>query len=345
MKVAIVNNCAPFIYGGAEFLADSLKDKIIEHGHQATVIKIPFSWNPPQKVLDHILACRLLRLENVDKVIALKFPAYYIKHSNKVLWLLHQYRQAYDLWGTPYQDIPSTPEGLRIRQTVINSDNNFLGEARRIYTNSKVTKDRLARFNGITAEVLYPPLIEPDKYYHHEYGDYIFYPSRINKGKRQYLAIESMRHVKSPVTLVIAGNPDSPEELTYIQSIVAKNHLEHRVKIMGRWITQDEKAKLFANCLACTYLPYDEDSYGYVSLEAYQSRKPVITCTDSGGTLELVENESTGFVIGPQPEALAKAMDSLYCNKTLAAELGNNGNKKMVEMGITWKNVLSKLLS
>jgi len=72
--------------------------------------RIPFRWDPPEKILESILACRLMRLPNVDRVIAFKFPAYFLPHDNKILWLVHQFRQAYDLWGTPYQGMASTPE-------------------------------------------------------------------------------------------------------------------------------------------------------------------------------------------------------------------------------------------
>src|SRR6185369_16591872 len=101
MKVAILNNCIPFVKGGAEHLAEALRMKLIEHGHEAALIRIPFQWNPAERIVEHLLACRLIKLSGVDRVIGLKFPAYHVPHDNKVLWLLHQFRQAYDLWGTP----------------------------------------------------------------------------------------------------------------------------------------------------------------------------------------------------------------------------------------------------
>jgi glycosyltransferase involved in cell wall biosynthesis len=343
MRVAIVNNCVPFIYGGAEFLADSLKEKLIEHGHQAAVIKIPFKWNPPQKILEHMLACRLLRVENIDKVIALKFPAYYIKHPNKELWLLHQFRQAYDLWGTPYQDLPSTPDGLRIREAIIQADNSFLREANGVFTISKVVTDRLKRFNGISSEVLYPPLRNPERYHENECGDYLFYPSRISRGKRQGLAIEAMKYTESDVKLIIAGNPDAPEDLEYIKSIVKKNRLESKVNIMGKWITEEDKIELIANSLGCLFIPYNED-YGYVSLEAYHSKKSVITCRDSGGTLEFVEDGVSGFVVTPEPEAIASAMDRLFYSKELSKRMGQAGFEKLRSMNINWDHVIERLV-
>lgn len=343
MRVAIVNNCVPFLYGGAEFLADSLRDKIIEHGHQAMVVRIPFKWYPPQKIMEHMLACRLFRFDNIDKIIALKFPAYYIKHPNKELWLVHQFRQAYDLWGTPYQDLPSTPDGLRIREAIIQADNVFLKEAREIYTISNVVTKRLKEFNGIDSKVLYPPLNDSEKYYCNDYGDYLFYPSRISGGKRQDLAVESMKYTKSDVKLVIGGNPDAPELLEHLQSLVKKNRLESKVKVMGKWITQEEKIELMANALGCIFIPYNED-YGYVSLEAFYSKKPLITCSDSGGTLEFVDDGISGFVVPPEPKAIAASMDKLFYNKQMSMKMGQAGYEKLRAMNINWDHVIERLV-
>jgi glycosyltransferase involved in cell wall biosynthesis len=348
VKIAIVNNCVPFVYGGAEFLADSLRHKLLEYGHEAIVIKIPFTWDPPQKILENILLNRLIKLnQNVadidpDRVIALKFPVYYLKHPNKILWLLHQFRQVYDLWGTEY-GMPQTVENIRIREAIIRADNRYLPEAKKIFTNSNVVSGRLKRFNAIDSEVLYPPLMDAEKYHAKEYGDYIFYPSRIVLGKRQQDAIESMKYVKSGVKLVIAGHSERREWLSHLEALVRDNGLSDKVTIIGRWISQEEKIDLFAKALGAIYIPFDEDSYGYVSLEAYHSKKPVITCTDSGGTLEVVEDGKTGYVVSPEPQAIAEAMDRLYFNKTGAQQMGCNGLDKIMSMGISWDQVIKRL--
>jgi glycosyltransferase involved in cell wall biosynthesis len=343
VKIAIVNNCVPFVAGGAEHLAESLRDKLIESGHEAMLTRIPFRWHPAESVVDHILACRLLCLRGVDRVIGLKFPAYFLPHDNKVLWLLHQFRQAYDLWGTPYQDIPDTPEGLRIRQVVIESDNQYLREAKKIYTNSHVTGDRLKKFNGIESEILFPPLNRSGHFFCSGYGDYIFYPSRVTGGKRQTLVVKSMKYCKSPVRLVIGGQPELPADCEAVERAIREAGVESRVQFIPRFLTEQEKADLFAGALGCAYTPYDEDSYGYVTLESYHSRKPVITCTDSGGVSILVKNGETGFVVGPSPEAIGQAMDCLYEDRGNAKRMGEAGYDLMNTLGINWATVVERL--
>lgn len=345
MKVAIVTNCVPFVSGGAEHLAEALRRKLAEYGHQAIAVPVPFRWHPPQSILESLLACRLLRLANTDLVIGLKFPAYYLPHPNKVLWLLHQFRQAYDLWGTPYQDLPSNEEGERVREAVIRADNLYLREARTIYTNSEVTSERLRKFNGIASEVLYPPLLDSGHLRNSGYGDYVFYPSRITRGKRQYLLVEAARHLRTAVRIVIAGQPETPADLELLENTIAAHRLHSRVTVIPRFISEEEKADLFAGALACVYTPYDEDSYGYVTLEACHCRKPTITCIDSGGTSLLVLDGITGRQVQPSAVALAAAVDDLALNRRLAREWGEAAYEHMLRLGIHWDNVIGKLTS
>lgn len=343
MKIAIINTQAMHIYGGAEFLADSLRDKLQEYGHQAISIKVPFQWETPGKILEQILAIRMLNLDAADLVIGLKFPTYYINHPNKRMWLLHQFRQVYDFWGTDYQGVPDDVRGLEVRSFVSTADNKYLREVSQIYTNSRVVSNRLKMFNDIDSEVLYPPLMEAEKFHCRSYGDYIFYPSRINQTKRQLLAIEAMQYTKSGVKLVLAGHPETRDYIESLRNLVFTQKLEEKVTILSDFISQEEKRAYFADCLGTIYIPFDEDSYGYVTLESYHSLKPVISCTDSGGTDVVVKDQITGFMVAPDPVAIAAAMDKLYTDKMNAQKMGEEGLRHLSTLGITWENVINKL--
>jgi glycosyltransferase involved in cell wall biosynthesis len=343
MRIVVVTNCAPFLHGGAEHLAAALSRKLCEVGHESLLVRIPFRWEPAEKVLESMLACRLLRLPNIERVIALKFPAYYIPHDHKILWLLHQFRQVYDFWGTPFQGIPNTSEGHQIRQAVVQSDNHYLSQVRRIYTNSGVTSGRLKTFNNIESEVLWPPLLESKHFRCETYEDFIFYPSRVNVTKRQHLVVEAMRYVKSDARLILAGQVEEESYRLLIEGIIRDCRLESRVHWMREFIPEEQKAELFSRALGCAYVPYDEDSYGYVTLEAFSSRKPVIACSDSGGTDVLVRDGSTGLVVTPSPQAIAEAIDRLYMDRRAAQAMGEAGFELMRRLGITWENVISRL--
>lgn len=331
------------MYGGAEFLVDALRDQLVARGHEATLVRIPFPATLDQKVLSNILSCRTLPFDEADKVIAFKFPAYFVRHPNKTLWMFHQLRQVYELWDTDY-GLRQTPGNNCIREVVTRSDNLFLREARRIYVNSREVAGRLQRFNGIQSEVLYPPLLDRELCHFESYGDFLFYPSRITNFKRQHLAIEAMAFTKTPVRLVLAGKCEEAGYEEKLRQLIDQHGLTNRVLMLG-WIEQAEKFKLMAEALACIYLPYKEDSYGFVSMEAFYSRKAVITSDDSGGTSELIEDGVNGYVVAPKPELLAQRFDALYGDRRMARELGENAHAELTSRDISWDTVIERLLA
>ena len=345
MRVVVASTFVPFVDGGASFIVDWLEQMLLRRGHEVETLRIPFDSHYPE-LLDQMLALRLLDVSaHGDRLIAIRTPSYLLRHPAKVLWFIHHHRGAYDLWGTPYQDIPNTPGGRRIREAIVSADNLAFGEARAVFANSGVVRDRLRRFNGVNAEVLYPPLIDPERYRAAAYGDYALYVSRLTAHKRQHLAIEAMRHTRTGIRLIVAGAPENEEYLRRLRGLVETLGVRHRVEIRAGWMPEREKMDLFSNCLAAIYVPFDEDSYGYPSLEAHHSGKAVITARDAGGTLELVRDGENGFVTEPSAKSIAAALDRLYRNRALARRMGETGMQRLEELGISWDRVLTRLLA
>ena len=106
-KIAILHAQVPFVTGGAELMVNSLKANLISRGFEAEIIALPFKWYPENSLYDNMLAWRLLDLsesngQKIDLVIGTKFPSYGAIHDNKVIWMIQQYRQVYDLYDSQY---------------------------------------------------------------------------------------------------------------------------------------------------------------------------------------------------------------------------------------------------
>lgn len=345
MKVVVLNNMVPFIWGGAEELAAHLVRNLQLAGVEAESLRIPFSWEPTDLLIEQILVCRSFRVPSADRVIALKFPAYHVQHDNKIVWLLHQYRQAYDLWDARQSNIPATPRGDEIRRLVTESDNQTFADAKRIYTNSAVTTNRLNHYNGFSSEILMPPLNDPELFSGGEDHGYLFAPGRINDSKRQAMAVDAMKYLPASVKLIIAGPPDGPTDAENLHRRIAVAGLEDRVTLDLRFLSRRELADYVNKSRGVLYLPYDEDSVGYVTMEAFQANKPVLTTTDSGGLLQIVRDGETGAVTLPNPEALAEGMSRLFFNPADAARMGREGHRLWESLKINWPSTVSKLLS
>jgi glycosyltransferase involved in cell wall biosynthesis len=347
MRIIIATTQAPFIYGGAEIHAQELCKALELAGHEAEIVAIPFQTYPMERILDTMLVCRLLDLtsangRNIDRLIGLKFPAYLIPHPSKVLWILHQHRQAYELWGNPCGGLDLSANGLQIRENIIRADNNVFAETHNIFSNSKNVARRLKTYNNVDSIALYHPPQDADSFYFQEEEGYFFFPSRINQIKRQELVVEALAKTTHAVPVIFAGKAEGNFDI-YLQEKIAKLGLTERAMFIGK-ITNEQKIAHYAKSLGVVYPPFDED-YGYVTLEGMLASKPVITCQDSGGPLEFIRHRETGLIVEPTANALAAAMDEIWQNRSWAKQLGKAAYEHYQNLDISWSNVLSKLLA
>ncbi len=348
MHILITTTQVPFVQGGAEIHSCSLQAALQAAGHQAEIVAVPFKWYPPERMLDHMLACRLLDLteangRKIDRVIGLKFPAYLIPHPNKVLWILHQHRQAYEQWDHALGDMNHYGNGREVRDAIRRADTQLIPEARAVFTNSQNVSRRLKDFCGLDSTPLYHPPNNVDAFFCAEAEPYFFFPSRINASKRQRLAVQALAHAGTGSRLVICGESEDPIYHEKLLADVATLGLQNRVSLLGR-VSEKEKLRLYANCLAVVYPPFDED-YGYITLEAMLSSKPVVTCTDSGGPLEFVVEGETGLVAAPEPDLLGSALARLWEHRNAAAAMGRAGRASYRARDITWPAVVETLVA
>ena len=347
MRVAIATVQVPFVRGGAEMLADSLLAALREAGHQAEIVSIPFKWYPAARVPDHMLAARLMQVEEsvgqrIDRLIGLKFPAYLMPHPSKRLWLLHQHRSAYDLWDAPFSDLLHAPEGAHVRAVIRAADNAAFAACESVHTISRVVSDRLRQYNDVSSTPLYHPPPGAERLRPGPYGDYILVPSRVNESKRQHLAIEALALTREPVRLCFMGGVDAPEYGAALRARCTALGLDGRVQWRGR-VGDADRLDLYAGCLAVLFPPLDED-YGYVTLEAMLCAKAVVTTLDAGGPLDFVEHERTGLVCPPQPADMAAALDRIWADRRRTEAWGRAGQQHYAGLGLGWASVLDRLL-
>ncbi|MDT7689406.1 MAG: hypothetical protein QOE46_2165 [Acidobacteriota bacterium] len=344
-NILICTTQVPFTTGGAESHVEGLRCALIEAGYNAEVAALPFKWYPPSEIIRGALAWRLLDVTEsngraVDLVVGMKFPAYTVAHPRKVLWVMHQYRSAYNLWGTAFDDLSTYPDGARVRDLIRHCDERFIPEARKVFANSRTVAERLARYNRIESEPLYHPPPRAAALHAGEQGDYVFYPSRLEPQKRQELLIEAIYFTRTPVRAVIAG---AARDRAHYESLVRQHGVGDRVSLRG-FVSEEEMVELYANALGVCYLPFDED-YGYVTLEGMLSSKPVVVPRDGGGATEFVGHGSEGLITEPDPRALAQCLDELYEDRERSRRMGERGRDKLLALNLSWQNVVEKIIS
>jgi glycosyltransferase involved in cell wall biosynthesis len=343
--VAVVTSTPLFVDGGHLVMARALVQALREEGHAAELVLTPQNRFGRQGAA--YLAAWLTDVglahngRPIDQVISLRYPSYAVRHPNHVVWLNHTMREYYDRWdafSAPLRWKGRIKEMTR-RQLIHRADRRLLTKhVRKVFTISKTVSARLAKWGRISSEPLYPP--PPQRAYRCDgYGDYIFAVSRLAPLKRLSLLVDALANPEAAgIQCVIAGEG---EEQQALEHAIATRGLSSRVKLVGR-IDDQQMLEHLARCRAVCFPPYDED-YGFVTVEAFASRKAVITCSDSGGPAELVTDDVNGKVCAPRAETLAVALRELMEDARTAERLGQTGLEKV--SGMTWSKAVQRLMT
>jgi len=341
MRIAVCRPQVPFSHGGAEIFTDTLVAELRSRGHEAEIVSVPFKWYPGARVLTQAFLWRLLDLEEadgrpIDLVVATKFPSYVVRHPNKRVWLVHQFRQAYELDRTDLGQFSDAPADRALRRSVQRLDRIALGEATRLFATSGNVAGRLERSTGLTAEVLpHPP--QQLAYRCEGYEGFVLSASRLDRAKRIDLLLEAAALDPSLEVVVVSDGPDRQR----LEGLARERGLDGRVRFEGH-VSGDRLAELYARCGSVFYAPVDED-FGMGPYESFLSEKPVITTADAGGPLDIVHDHETGLVVPPDAAAIARAAAWLRDHGDEAAAFGRRGRALAAE--ITWDKAIARLLA
>ncbi len=342
--ITIVTSAPPLVEGGHLVLARSLERALRDAGHTAGIVTTPsnrFGRQGPAYLANWLTDVGVTGSgERVDQIVSMRYPSYAVRHPQHVCWLVHTMREYYDLWDRFSAGL--SPQGRlkeRARRTLVRAADTycFKHHVKKLFTISGAVRDRVAKWNGVPAEALHPP--PPQRPYRCDgYGDFLFAPSRLSPLKRLNLVLQALaRPEAGGVRCVIAGDGEESDRLVRLSRTLG---LESRVTFTGRL---DETALVdhLARCRAVVFVPHDED-YGFVTVEAFASAKPVITCQDSGGPLELVRDGANGWVTAPAPADLARALAAAAGDAAVAERLGQQGQRDIA--GLTWPAVVQRLV-
>jgi glycosyltransferase involved in cell wall biosynthesis len=341
-RIAVVTSSPPLADGGHLVIARSLVQALLDAGHDADIVITPqnrFGRQGAAYLATWLTDVGMSEGRPVDQVISLRYPSYAVRHEKHVCWLNHTMREYYDLWeqfSAPLSTKARVKE--RVRRALIHATDRYLltRNVQHLFVQSRTIRKRLAIWPSLSATVLYPPA--PQRAYRCErYGDFVFMVSRLTPLKRAALLVEALATTDGAgIKAVIAGAGPEHDRLS---RLIAEKDLSNRVTLAGR-ISQPELLHYLGNCRAVCFPTLQED-YGFVTVEAFASRKAVVTCVDSGGPAELVEDGVQGFVCEPLAPALAARLRQLTDDQTLAERLGHRAFVRGSE--ITWEDTVRKL--
>ncbi len=340
MRIAVVTSDVPFVEGGHRVIARALVSALQDSGHRAELLTTP--QNRFGRQVSAYAATWLTDVQvtgdgaAVDQVISLRFPSYAVRHPRHVVWLNHRMREYYDLWE---QFRPQL--GLRgklvesTRRFMLHRMDKALLTRRTVYAQSETIRQRLRRWGGIEASVLYPP--PPQRPYRCDgYDGSILAVGRLQPLKRVDLLLRAAAQSGGWSVRLAGVGPQEAE----LRGLADELGLGDRVEFLGE-LNTDELVAEYARCSA-VYFGAKAEDYGMVTLEAFTSAKPVVTCIDSGGPAEQVEDGVTGFIVEPDPAPVAEVLTRLAEDRGMAERMGAAATGYAAQH--TWPLTVERLL-
>ena len=337
MRVAVVTpRMASGERGGAEALYSGLLHAFRSAGHDADEVAVRSDESSFDSILESYARCYALDLHGYDLVVSTKAPTFMVSHRHHVSYLLHTIRVFYDMFDVEYGK--GTPDQQAQRRAIHTLDRFGLrpGRVRRHFSNGHTTYRRLIaasrwwRDAGFRA-LHHPPALSGFR--HPQGQDYILMPGRLHRWKRVQLVIEAYRHLKRNVPLLITGTGEDEAALRRLAGG------DPRIRFLGA-VDDSTLVDLYADALLVPFVPLQED-YGLVTVEAFRSGKPVLTCTDSGEPLAFVRDGETGYVVAPDPKAIAARLTHAIDHRRQAARMGLRGRQRVE--GLAWEPIVDAL--
>lgn len=165
--------------------------------------------------------------------------------------------------------------------------------------NSKYIVNRIKKYYGRDAAVLYPPVnVDFFKDSEREEKDFFLFVGRLTDYKKCDIVIQAFNQIGSNL-VVVGGGPQESK----LRSMAKRN-----IKFAGR-ISDEELRTLYSQAKALIF-PSEED-FGIVPLEAMAAGCPVIAY-NKGGAAETVDENKTGLFFKEQtPQSLILAIEKL----------------------------------
>lgn len=331
IKVAVLTAEVRSGLGGAERFYKGLLEGVKEIGCHVERVAVPADEPDFAAISSNYEYCRRLDVSNFDVVISTKAPTFAVSHPNHVMYLMHTIRVFDDMFEAAF---PFKNSELLLQRAKVHSwDFEAISHIKARFAQAHEVANRLYRWRGIRPEVIHPPL-GVSGFRQGEQGDYFFLPGRLHPWKRIDLVIKAIRESEMPLRLLIAGEGEAEQDLKQLVDG------DERIEFFGR-VSDQQLIDLYANALAVPFVPVRED-YGYVTLEAFASGKPVLTCTDSGEPVFFIRHKITGLVCTPTTKDIKEGLEWLFTHRKESQRMGEAGAKLLA--GMSWRKAAKRLV-
>lgn len=326
MQILLAGSVSPFTGREELHWLHAISRNIRDLGFQIDTFMLPVVQNP-LLLPEQMMALRLLDLEaSCDLLLTIGYPAFVLKHPRKRALLFALAPHLHEWFDSEY-GVLATNQYQIIRDAVRNTEKKCLSEAERIICASGMLADQIKNDYSLDSRAMNLDDASVD-------DSTVLFP-----GEGVWVITESTLEPHERVEILldaIAFSEESWKLNIFVPSAsdVYHNALLHRIERLRI----NERVFVTMGSLPISVL---EKSCCYVSLHYLTTRipecvlraakvnAPIITSSDCGALLQVVEHNVNGLVVAPDSKSIARALDQITVNKELAQQL-SQGNKDFI---------------
>ncbi len=262
---------------------------------------------PPLKQIDASMKFARARFADYDFYILVGNWAHYAakRHRPNLYYCLTPTRAFFDQRSTMLARLPFLNRNVARMWTTLHGrmEHRSARHWDRVVAISETVRNRVRRYYGRDAEVIYPP-VSTRRQRFAELGDFWLSVSRMYPEKRIELQLEVFRRLPEEKLILVGGY--SAGDLA--ERYVARLKPPPNVTLLGE-VPDERLLDLYARCRGFVTTAVDED-FGITPVEAMAAGKCVLA-TDEGGYRETVVEGDTGFLLPPDPGAFVEKIRGL----------------------------------
>ena len=286
-------------------IANGIKTALVKQGHTVDSFMLPFEPDF-QAIPEQIAALQLFALESTDLLITVGYPAMFLPHPRKSVYLLKTAPMAHEYWGTQYGTLDN-PSFYRIKVAIHEAEQKYLKQVRTIVCGSQLLQRDLIERYGISSTVGYYPANMGVTGLDDDLSDspYVVAESDLTPPSRMELLIDTVKTSRGNWNLKwFVPNALNVYKDALIE-LITKNSLQNRIQVCSGQCTPVAMQK----SVAYINLSYETHKIPSSFMRALACSTEVLIPRDSGALLELAEG-----TFAPSPYEMSQALDNI-CQK------------------------------
>lgn len=304
MKILIVASIQADCFYEEKYFTPILAEELKKKGHEVDYIFLPF-YKDSLALIEQIVAYSTLEVDCADMLITVGYPACFIPHDNKVIYLMDRLPRFFEYYNSQY-GVLDTPQYSRIKSNVINIEKECFSSCFKLICNSNILQKDIKECHNIDSYIAYLPVINIDTTYNIDdklKEPYIIKESYLLPEERLEIIFEAIKSSKFNIVLSVPRTSKLYRQTLDLQ--IKDYDIEDKVMIIDGFVNDN----VYKNASYYISMTYETRRISNGILRALNNNCKIILGSDVSAENEITKGSYVS-VVNPVSRDLIKFLDN-----------------------------------